>query len=83
MMVNQHLRLAILIPGLQEGDVAKAKELLKKETKETIDQVEQIRFIKSQRTPSGKLELSASKKSYRFSDYYRSSTKRQLNKRTS
>ena len=42
MMVNQHLRLAILIPDLQEGDVAKAKELLKKETKETIDQVQHI-----------------------------------------
>ena len=27
---------------LQEGDVAKAKELLKKETKETIDQVQHI-----------------------------------------
>ena len=29
----------------KEGDVAKAKELLKKETKETIDQVMMIMYI--------------------------------------
>ena len=76
-----HLRLAI-IPDLQEGDVAKAKELLKKETKETIDQVQLIYFKIQIFYHVQQIKYSEGNKTYRYTDYYRSSIQSQLNERT-